>query len=80
MPILMFEASLDDLQAARIRALRRQIPVAVYTYDMFATGHDAANRRVVSAASGDRLDLVGVALHATKNAVDKVLKGARLHP
>lgn len=80
MPILVFEVSADDLKAARNRALRRQIPMAVYTGDMFATGHDAANRRVVAAAKGDELDLVGVALHATKNAVDKVLKGARLHP
>ncbi|HPF76508.1 MULTISPECIES: DUF2000 family protein, partial [Phycicoccus] len=28
----------------------------------------------------DRLDLVGLALHGPKNAVDKVVKGARLHP
>lgn len=80
MPILVFEASADGLKAARIRALQRQIPLAVYTNDMFATGHDAANRRVVAAVAGDELDLVGIAMHGTKNAVDKVLKGARLHP
>jgi len=27
----------------------------------------------------DALDLVGLALHGPKNAVDKVVKGARLH-
>ncbi len=80
MPILVFEASADDLKAARARARQRQIPMAVYTYDMFATGHDAANRRVVAAVPGDELDIVGIAVHAAKNAVDKVLKGARLHP
>lgn len=46
---------------------------------MFATGHDAANRAVVAAVPGDALDLVGVAVHGPKNAVDKIFKGARLH-
>jgi hypothetical protein len=30
--------------------------------------------------SGPDLDLVGIALHGPKNAVDKVVKGARMHP
>jgi hypothetical protein len=47
---------------------------------MFATGHDAANRAAVAAVDGADLDLVGIALHAPKNAVDKILKGTRLHP
>jgi hypothetical protein len=80
MPILVFEASADALKDARNRAVQRQIPLGVYTNDMFATGHDAANRRVVAAVGGDELDLVGIALHGPKNAVDKVLKGSRLHP
>jgi hypothetical protein len=79
-PVLVFEASGADLAAVRDRALRRQIALAIYTRDMFTTGHDAANRAVVAAVPGDELDLVGVALHGPKNAVDKVLKGARLHP
>jgi hypothetical protein len=79
-PVLVFEASGADLAAVRDRALRRQIALAIYTRDMFTTGHDAANRAVVAAVPGDELDLVGVALHGPKNAIDKVLKGARLHP
>ena len=47
---------------------------------MFRTGHDAANRATVSAVAGADLDLVGLAVHGPKNAVDKILKGARLHP
>jgi hypothetical protein len=46
---------------------------------MFSTGHDAANREVVAGAPADALDLVGLALHAPKNAVDRILKGTRLH-
>jgi hypothetical protein len=47
---------------------------------MFRTGHDEANRAVVAAVATADLDLVGIALHGPKNAVDKVLKGAHLHP
>jgi hypothetical protein len=47
---------------------------------MFDTGHDEANRAAVRAVPRDDLDLVGIALHGPKNAVDKVLKGAHLHP
>jgi hypothetical protein len=79
-PILVFEASGDTLVAARQRAIQREIPLAVYTMDMFATGHDAANRAVVAAVPGSELDLVGLAMHGPKNAVDKIIKGARLHP
>ncbi|KUG53283.1 hypothetical protein AVL62_00240 [Serinicoccus chungangensis] len=32
------------------------------------------------AVPGADLDLVGLAVHGPKNGVDKVLKGARLHP
>src|SRR4051794_16500484 len=79
-PILVFEGSAENLRAARARAISRQVPTAIYTRDMFATGHDADNRRVVAEVPGDELDLVGIALRAPKNVADKVLKGVRLHP
>ena len=47
---------------------------------MFVTGHDEANRAAVRAVGGADLDLVGMAVYGPKNAVDKVLKGAHLHP
>ncbi len=80
MPVLVFEAESDTLRLARQRALGREVPVAIYTRDMFGTGHDAANRAAVAAVPGAGLDLVGIALHGPKNAVDKIVKGARLHP
>jgi hypothetical protein len=79
-PVLVFEGAAEDLVAARERALRRDLPVAVYTRDMFRTGHDAANRGAVRAVAGAELDLVGLAVHGPKNGVDKILKGAHLHP
>ena len=80
LPVLVFAGSREILAAARERAVRRGLPLAVYTSDMFATGHDAANRAVVAAVRGADLDLVGLALHGPRNAVDKTLKGAVLHP
>ena len=62
------------------RALGRDVPMAIFTADLFATGNDRDNRAAVRAVPRDRLDLVGIALHGPKNAVDKVLKGAVMHP
>lgn len=78
-PVLVFEAARETLMTARIRAVQRGMPLAVYTRDMFATGHDAANRAAVQAVPGADMDLVGIGLHGPKNAVDKVIKGSRLH-
>lgn len=80
LPVLVFEGSKESLAAARERAVRRSLPLALYTSDMFRTGHDQANRAVVRAVPGADLDLVGLAIHGPKNAVDKVVKGSTLHP
>jgi hypothetical protein len=80
MPVMVFEGSKENLTAARERALRRSLPLAVFTADMFHTGHDEANRAVVRAVMGADLDVVGVAVHGPKNAVDKIVKGSTLHP
>lgn len=79
-PVLVLEGTFDALANARHRAIQREIPIAIYTRDMFATGHDADNRAVVAAVPGTDLDLVGIGIHGPKNAVDKITKGARLHP
>ena len=78
-PVLVFEGTGERLAAARSRAVQRGMPVAVYTSDMFTTGHDVDNRAAVRAVAGAELDLVGIGLHGPKNAVDKVIKGTRLH-
>ncbi len=80
MPILVFEAAGHVLAQARSRALARDLQPAVYTSGMFHTGHDAANRAVVAAVHADELDLVGLAVHGPKTAVDRIVKGASLHP
>ncbi|GAA1352236.1 DUF2000 domain-containing protein [Streptomyces beijiangensis] len=79
-PVLVFEGTKESLTAAHTRALGRGLPVAVFTSDLFATGHDGDNRAAVRAVPKDQLDLVGLAVYGPRNAVDKVLKGSRMHP
>ncbi|MFE4632078.1 DUF2000 family protein [Streptomyces sp. NPDC056773] len=78
-PVLVFEGGKETLAAAHERAVRRGLPTAVFTSDLFATGHDRANRAAVAAVGKDHLDLVGIAVHGARNSVDKTLKGARMH-
>jgi hypothetical protein len=79
-PVLVYVADGPTLTAARERALARDMPTAVYTEELFATGNDDDNRAAVRAVPADELNLVGLAVHGPRNAVDKVLKGAVLHP
>jgi hypothetical protein len=78
-PVLVLEGPKEVLTAAHQRALGRDLPLAVFTADLFGTGFDAANRAAVKAVPRDSLDLVGLALHGPRNGVDKVLKGAHMH-
>lgn len=79
-PVLIFAVDAGLMAAARLRALSRGLRIAIYTREMFETGNDVENRTAVRAVSGEKLDLVGLALHGQRNAVDKVIKGATLHP
>ena len=79
-PVLVFSApGRDELARALHRALDRDVMPAVFTADMFATGHDEANRATVAAVTRSELDLVGLALRGPRNAVDKITKGLALH-
>ncbi|MGO2035659.1 MAG: DUF2000 family protein [Brevibacterium sp.] len=78
-PVLVMTAGAEVLAKAREKALGRGMSVAIYTEELFSTGHDAANRSAVAAVPADELNLVGIALRGPKNAVDRVVKGARMH-
>ena len=78
-PILVYSADAAVMSAARSKAVERELAVAVYTRELFATSHDAANRAAVRAVASDHLDLVGVGLRGPRNLVDRVIKGARMH-
>lgn len=79
-PVLVFVADAETIRRAHAKALGRMMPMAVYTRELFSTGHDEANRAAVRAVPTAELDLVGIAVRGPKNAVDKTIKGARLHP
>lgn len=79
-PVLVYSGDAALLTAVHARALGRELVPAVYIAEMFATGHDAANRAAVRAVRRDDLDLVGIAVRGPRNAVDRAFKGAALHP
>lgn len=79
-PMLIFAASSDQLRQVLGRARSRNLRPAIYTRELFATGNDRDNRAAVAAVATADLDLVGIALHADRKEVDKVMKGLALHP
>ena len=79
-PVLCYAADSALLATVRERASGRGLATAVYTEDLFATDNDDDNRAVVRAVEAAGLNLVGVAVYGPRNSVDKVLKGASLHP
>jgi hypothetical protein len=79
-PVLVLTAPAEVLARARARALERGLPTSLFTADLFATGGDDDNRAAVRVVRGGDLDLVGIAVHGPRTAVDKVTRGARMHP
>ena len=79
-PVIVLAADKDGLTKIHARCIARGVKMAVYIEDMFATGHDAANRATVKQHATGDLNLVGLALRAEKKLVDKITKGARMHP
>jgi hypothetical protein len=80
-PVFVYETDAAGIRRAYERALERGVErVAIFTAELFATGHDEANRAAVAAVPSDELDLVGLALHADGKVVDRVLDKVRRHP
>jgi hypothetical protein len=79
-PVLVYAGDVASLGTVRERAVSREMATAIYTEDMFSTGHDEANRAVVRDVPAAELRLAGVAVYGPRNAVDKVCKGLSLHP
>jgi len=78
-PVVVLKSSREKLRTYLARAKSRSITVSIYIADMFSTGHDDANRETVSRYKTEDLPLVGIAMRADKQDVDKILKGAKLH-
>ena len=79
-PVMVMVADGDQLTTMRERAATRGLRIGVYTADLFATGNDVGNRAAVASVATEKLDLVGIAVAGERRVVDKVVKGAKLHP
>ncbi|HZC72413.1 MAG TPA: DUF2000 domain-containing protein [Jatrophihabitans sp.] len=78
-PVLVFEADAEQLARTLDRAIARNVMPAIFTTELFATGHDSANRAAVAEVPRTELNLAGLALHGPRRDVDKITKGLRLH-
>lgn len=78
-PVLVFAGDAADLRRAYERAMERDVRLAIFTEELFVTGHDEANRAAVRAVASAELNLAGFALRADRKDVDKILKGLPLH-
>ena len=78
-PVIVLSGAANVLTNIRNRALGRGVDTVVYIEEMFATGHDDANRAVFAEHGPDEANTVGVALRADKKIVDKITKGAKMH-
>jgi hypothetical protein len=74
-PVLVYGASAEQLRRTYERAMRRAVPIAIYTEELFGTYHDIANRAAVAAVPAGALNLVGLALHAERRVVNKIVDG-----
>ena len=78
-PVIVLSGAANVLTNVRNRAFERGVDTVAYIEEMFATGHDAANRAVFAEHGADETNTVGIALRADKKIVDKITKGAKMH-
>ncbi len=79
-PTIVLAADAATIAAIHRRALTKGVRTSAYVEEMFATGHDVANRAVFAEFGPEDAKIVGLALRAEKKIVDKIVKGARMHP
>jgi hypothetical protein len=79
-PVLVFAASGAELRRAYAQAVARELAIAIFTNELFATGHDEANRAAVRSIPSEALSLAGLALYGPRKPVDAAVKGLTLHP
>ena len=79
-PVLVYESDAGKLATVARRAREREVPFALYTSELFSTGHDDDNRAAVAAVATDDLDLVGIGFRAPHRPADQILRGLKRHP
>ena len=68
-PIIVLSADEATMSTVHRRALERDIASSLFIEEMFATGHDAANRAVFAEFAPEDAKVVGIALRAEKKIV-----------
>ncbi len=79
-PMIVLSADAEVISRVYWRAMERKARLSLYIDDMFKTGHDAANRAAVKCYRPEEMKVAGLALRGDKKLVDKITKGARMHP
>ena len=79
-PVIVLAADAALIRKIYDRAMTRDVRLSLYIEDMFETGHDTANRAAVKQHPASALNVVGLALRAERKIVDKITKGAKMHP
>ena len=79
-PMIVLAAGPATLKTIYARAMDRGVRLSLYIEDMFATGNDADNRATVRQYAPAGMNIVGLALREDRKIVDKITKGARMHP
>jgi hypothetical protein len=79
-PMIVLAADAGAMRGIYLRAMERGVRLSLYIEEMFRTGHDAANRETVKRCRPDEMNVVGLALRDDKKVVDRITRGARMHP
>ena len=79
-PVIVLAADAATIKSIYARAMERGVRLSLYIEDMFRTGHDTANRETVKRCRPDEMNVVGLALRDDKKLVDRITRGARMHP
>ena len=77
-PIIVLSADEATISSIHRRTLERDVTASLFVEEMFATGHDKANRAVFAEYAPEDAKVVGIALRAEKKIVDKITKGATM--
>nr|WP_272212047.1 DUF2000 family protein [Marinicella sp. W31]MDC2877942.1 DUF2000 family protein [Marinicella sp. W31] len=78
-PIIVLGGDQATLSKVLKRTVERSVPASLYLEEMFATGHDDANRAVFAEFAPEDARVVGIAFRTEKKIADKISKGAKMH-
>jgi len=79
-PTVVLQADSTVMERIHERSQNRSVTTSIYIKDMFSTGNDDDNRETVSSYQSSDLPIVGIGLREERKLVDKITKGAKLHP